>query len=129
MYAYVLSPYNTHIETCISEIKSWMNHNLCPPVCNLGLIIDPKLSFDAHVSSIAKISFFHLRNIAKLKHCLSPCAAESSYMLSSPPASTNVTPSSQASAPALFINFRRFKTQLPICSPSANHGIISHLFF
>ena len=48
-----------------------------PQVHNLGLIIDPTLSFDAHVSSIVKISFFHFRNIVKLRHCLSPPAAES----------------------------------------------------
>ncbi|KAI5099337.1 hypothetical protein C0J45_11476, partial [Silurus meridionalis] len=34
---------------------------------NLGIILDPSLSFDAHIRSLSKTSFFHLQRIVKLR--------------------------------------------------------------
>ncbi|KAI5087761.1 hypothetical protein C0J45_22250, partial [Silurus meridionalis] len=36
-------------------------------VRNLGIILDPSLSFDAHIRSLSKTSFFHLQRIVKLR--------------------------------------------------------------
>ncbi|XP_066523483.1 uncharacterized protein [Hoplias malabaricus] len=43
---------------------------------NLGVIIDPDLSFDQHIGSITRTAFLHLRNIAKIRNALSPQDAE-----------------------------------------------------
>lgn len=42
-----------------------------PQVKNLGVIIDQDLSLNTHVKHITKTSFFHLRNIAKVRNFLS----------------------------------------------------------
>ncbi|XP_071059762.1 uncharacterized protein [Pseudochaenichthys georgianus] len=43
---------------------------------NLGVIFDPTLSLDSHIRQVVKISFFHLRNIAKIRPYLTRPAAE-----------------------------------------------------
>ncbi|KAK5918790.1 hypothetical protein CgunFtcFv8_022743 [Champsocephalus gunnari] len=43
---------------------------------NLGVIFDPTLSLEPHIRHVVKISFFHLRNIAKLRPSLTRPAAE-----------------------------------------------------
>ncbi|XP_076854807.1 uncharacterized protein LOC143509873, partial [Brachyhypopomus gauderio] len=43
---------------------------------SLGVTIDSDLSFDTHVCNVTKAAFFHLRNIAKLRHLLSLADAE-----------------------------------------------------
>uniref|UniRef100_A0A3B3TA27 Reverse transcriptase domain-containing protein n=1 Tax=Paramormyrops kingsleyae TaxID=1676925 RepID=A0A3B3TA27_9TELE len=45
-------------------------------VRNLGLLVDSDLCFDAHIKSITRTAFYHLRNIAKLRKMLSLCDAE-----------------------------------------------------
>jgi len=45
-------------------------------VRNLGVLFDTNLSFENHVSSICKTTFFHLKNISKLRHMLSLTNAE-----------------------------------------------------
>ncbi|KAL2101208.1 hypothetical protein ACEWY4_002969 [Coilia grayii] len=53
-------------------------HSVTPSalVRNLGLYMDPALSFKPHINHITKTYFFHLRNIARLRPTLSPSAAE-----------------------------------------------------
>ncbi len=43
---------------------------------NLGVIFDANLTFDPHVRNTVKASFFHLRNIAKLRPMLTFSVAE-----------------------------------------------------
>ncbi|XP_076829950.1 uncharacterized protein LOC143475954, partial [Brachyhypopomus gauderio] len=43
---------------------------------SLGVTIDSDLSFDGHVCNVTKAAFFHLCNIAKLRHLLSLADAE-----------------------------------------------------
>ena len=45
-------------------------------VHNLGVYLDSKLSFEAHIKHDTKVSFFHLRNIARIRRCLSQPGAE-----------------------------------------------------
>ncbi|KAF7661434.1 hypothetical protein LDENG_00261920 [Lucifuga dentata] len=45
-------------------------------VRNLGIILDPSLSFTPHVNQITKTDFFHLKNIAHLQPSLPVAAAE-----------------------------------------------------
>ncbi len=49
---------------------------LPPTVKNLGVILDSNLSFENHISNVTKTTFFHLRNIAKLRNMLSVSDAE-----------------------------------------------------
>ena len=45
-------------------------------VRNLGVLLDPDLSFKAHISQACKTAFFHLRNIARIRNILSTSDAE-----------------------------------------------------
>ena len=45
-------------------------------VRNLGVTFDQDLSFDPHIKDISRSAFFHLRNIAKIRHFLSQNDAE-----------------------------------------------------
>lgn len=49
---------------------------LSTTVTNLGLRFDPQLTFEAHIKNLCKISFYHLRNIAKLRSTLTLADAE-----------------------------------------------------
>ncbi|XP_034743250.1 laminin subunit gamma-1 [Etheostoma cragini] len=115
IYLSTNSPHNpplSHINSCLSAIKTWMHHNflklnsnkteflligskstLCkannptliidgtivspsPQARNLGVIFDSTLSLEPHIRQVIKTSFFHLRNIAKIRPSLTPSAAE-----------------------------------------------------
>ena len=45
-------------------------------VKNLGVLIDPDLKFESHIKNITKISFYHLRNIVKVRPLLSQADTE-----------------------------------------------------
>ena len=49
---------------------------LSTAVTNLGVRMDPTLTFDTHIKHLCKTSFYHLRNIAKLRPTLSLSDAE-----------------------------------------------------
>ena len=36
-------------------------------VKDLGVTLDPDLSFDEHIKTVSRTAFFHLRNIAKIR--------------------------------------------------------------
>lgn len=59
-------------------VLSFAGHSINPTTSatNLGVRFDPTLSFDLHIQHICKTSFFHLRNISKLRPFLSLPAAE-----------------------------------------------------
>ncbi|KAF7702428.1 hypothetical protein HF521_001711, partial [Silurus meridionalis] len=48
----------------------------CTAVKDLGVIIDPSLSFESHVNNVTRNAFFHLRNIAKIRNMMSLQDAE-----------------------------------------------------
>ncbi len=45
-------------------------------VRNLGVIFDQDLSFNSYIKQISRTAFFHLHNIAKIRHILSQKDAE-----------------------------------------------------
>ena len=45
-------------------------------VRNLGVIFDQDMSFNSHIKQISRTAFFHLRNIAKIRHMLPQNDAE-----------------------------------------------------
>ena len=58
-----------------SQIESYLGPlrpNLKPTVKNLGVTFDPDLTLQLHVKKTIQTSFYHLRNIAKIKPFLTP---------------------------------------------------------
>ena len=45
-------------------------------VKDLGVTLDPDLSFDKHIKIVSRTAFFHLRNIVKIRNFLSKNDAE-----------------------------------------------------
>uniref|UniRef100_A0A8C7TQS6 Reverse transcriptase domain-containing protein n=1 Tax=Oncorhynchus mykiss TaxID=8022 RepID=A0A8C7TQS6_ONCMY len=45
-------------------------------VKDIGVTLDPDLSFDKHIKTVSRTAFFHLRNIAKIRNFLSKNDAE-----------------------------------------------------
>ena len=42
-----------------------------PSIINLGVTLDPELKFNSQIKAVVKSSFFHLRQLAKIKPILS----------------------------------------------------------
>ena len=71
------------------------------PVTNLGVRFDPQLNFDDHIKQLFKTSFYHLKNISKLRPSLTLSEPEKNLStLLSPQDWTTVTCSSQGSLAA-----------------------------
>ena len=67
---------NTRKTELISNTLFFKDSTISQSSCvkNLGVLLDPMLSFDQHFKSITRTAFFHLRNIAKIRPMLShPC--------------------------------------------------------
>uniref|UniRef100_A0A3B3TCC0 Reverse transcriptase domain-containing protein n=1 Tax=Paramormyrops kingsleyae TaxID=1676925 RepID=A0A3B3TCC0_9TELE len=67
-----------HLRSCtITSITfSGQNIPLSTSVTNLGVKMDPQLTFDTHIKHLCKSTFYHLKNIAKLRPTLSLADAE-----------------------------------------------------
>ena len=66
------------IKSCSITTISFSGHNLTlsPSVTNLGVKLDPQLNLETHIKQLCKTSFFHLRNISKLRSTLTLPDAE-----------------------------------------------------
>ena len=65
----------TDREKLSTHLKS-LSLNTTDEARNLGVVLDSDLNFESHIKSITKSSFYHLRNIAKVKPFLSPTCTE-----------------------------------------------------
>ena len=67
-----------HRNTLSNDLALLDGFTLAPrtTVRNLGVIFDQDISFNSHMKQISKNAFFHLRNIAKIRHILSQKDAE-----------------------------------------------------
>jgi len=53
-------------------MKPWdENRRIKPSITNLVVKVDPQLKFDSQIKAVVKSSFFHLRQLAKIKPILS----------------------------------------------------------
>ena len=66
------------IKSCTISTISFSGHNLTlsSSVTNLGIKLDPQLNLESHIKQLCKTSFFHLRNISKLRSTLTLPDAE-----------------------------------------------------
>ncbi len=70
------TPRQTQSSPIISINFSGTNIPLSSTVTNLGVKMDPQLTFESHINHLCKTSFYHLRNISKLRPTLSLIDAE-----------------------------------------------------
>ncbi|XP_032378159.1 uncharacterized protein LOC116693354 [Etheostoma spectabile] len=70
------TPHQVRSSTITSINLSGQNIPLSTSATNLGVKMDSHLAFEAHIKHLCKTSFFHLRNIAKLRPTLTPADAE-----------------------------------------------------
>ena len=47
-----------------------------PLAKHLGVLLDPDLNFESHISNLTKTAFYHLKNIAKVQSFLSQADTE-----------------------------------------------------
>ncbi len=70
------TPHQIQTSVISSVTFSGQNIPLSTSVTNLGVQMDSHLTFETHVKQLCKTSFFHLRNIARLRPMLSIADAE-----------------------------------------------------
>ena len=70
------TPHQLRSSTITNITFSGQTISLSTSITNLGVKIDPQLTFDNHIKHLCKKSFYHLRNIAKLRPTLSVADAE-----------------------------------------------------
>ena len=70
----VIGP-EAHREKLNFKLKA-LAFNTPEQVKNLGVILDSKLNFNAHIKSIVKIGFYHLKNITRVRPFLSQANTE-----------------------------------------------------
>ena len=70
------TPHQTKSSPITSITFSGSNIPLSSSVTNLGVKMDPQLTFKSHISNLCKTSFYHLQNISKLCPILSLSDAE-----------------------------------------------------
>ena len=70
------SPYHLRKAEPVALTLDGSNVEFQTKLRNLGVIFDANLTFEPHVLNTVKISFFHLRNIARLRPMLSFTVAE-----------------------------------------------------
>ena len=76
----------------LAAIVQGINIPLSSTVTNLGVKIDPQLTFESHINHLCKTSFYHLRNNSKLRPILSRSDSEKNECMPlSPPDWTTVT--------------------------------------
>ncbi|KAI5619000.1 gastrula zinc finger protein XlCGF28.1-like [Silurus asotus] len=54
----------------LTDRYPFVDVNACTAVKDLGVIIDPSLSFESHLNNITRIALFYLRNIAKISNMM-----------------------------------------------------------
>ncbi len=70
------TPHQIQTSVISSITFSGQNITLSTSVLNLGVKMDSHLTFETHVKQMCKTSFFHLRNIARLRPMLTLADAE-----------------------------------------------------
>jgi len=70
------TPHQLRFSTISSITFSGQNITLSTSVTNLGVKIDSQLTYDTHIKHLCKTSFYHLKNIAKLRPTLNLADAE-----------------------------------------------------
>ncbi len=53
-------------EILCTNLKS-LAQNAKPPAKTLGVLLEPDLNFEAHISNLTKTTFYHLRNVVKVQ--------------------------------------------------------------
>ena len=76
----VIGP-EAHREKLNLKLKA-LASNTYEQVKNFGVILDSKLNFNAHIKSITKSGFYHLKNIARVRPFLSQANTETLMLLS-----------------------------------------------
>nr|XP_055052908.1 uncharacterized protein LOC129438262 [Misgurnus anguillicaudatus] len=72
----IATPHQLRFSTINSITFSGQNITLSTSVTNLGVKMDSQLTFDTHIKHLCKTSFYHLKNIAKLRPLLNLADAE-----------------------------------------------------
>lgn len=70
------TPHQTQSSSITGITISGHEIPLSTTVTNLGVRFDPQLRFEAHIKNLCQTSFYHLRNIAKLRPTLTLADAE-----------------------------------------------------